>query len=147
MQYLNSHKQYGLLMKTLHWLMAVLVLVMITLGFYMVSLDLSIQKARLVAWHESLGLIILLLVTVRVILAYYQLKPSLPQHAPSMVKVLAKTSHIVLYLLLFFLPISGILMVSAADLYLPFFQAEAGEIIIQNDFIMVQADRTLEGYV
>jgi cytochrome b len=51
--------------KTLHWLMAVLILGLLALGFYMQDLPLSPQKLQLYSWHKWAGVTVFLLVLFR----------------------------------------------------------------------------------
>ena len=51
--------------KSLHWIMAVLIIGLLALGFYMQDLPLSPEKLKLYSWHKWAGVTAFLLVLVR----------------------------------------------------------------------------------
>ena len=50
----NSLTEYGLISKVLHWLSAILLLVQIPLGFYLVDLDFGEQRINIENIHVNL---------------------------------------------------------------------------------------------
>src|SRR5690242_10625560 len=56
---------WGSLAKTLHWLMALLIIGAAFVGWYMTDLPLSPQKVKIYALHKSTGLTILALALLR----------------------------------------------------------------------------------
>jgi cytochrome b561 len=99
--------------KTLHWLMAVLILGLLALGFYMQDLPLSPQKLQLYSWHKWAGVTVFLLVLFRLAWRATHQPPPLPDHLPKLLQLAAHAAHALLYLLMIAIPLSGWLMSSA----------------------------------
>ena len=106
-------QQFTMLSRTLHWTMAVMVLTMLFIGIGMVT-SLS-DYHRLISIHRPLGIAILILVAIRLVNRLLNPPPPLPGHMPTWQRLAAKGSHVVLYLLMFALPLVGWGMLSAAD--------------------------------
>ena len=105
----NSLTEYGLISKVLHWLSAILLLVQIPLGFYLVDLDFGEQRINIENIHVIIGLSIFYIVILRLVNKI--LNPT-PKLNPSIFKgqvFLAKMNHILLYLAILSITISGIL--------------------------------------
>jgi cytochrome b561 len=97
--------------RLLHWLMAVLVLAMLFIGVAMVA---SPQRyGLLVAIHKPLGIAILILVVIRFVNRLINRPPPLPATLPPIQRLAAHASHIVLYALMFVMPLVGWGMLSA----------------------------------
>jgi len=98
--------------RLLHWLMAVLIVAMLFVGAAMVtSLN---DYHRLVAIHRPLGILILALAAIRLIHRLFRPAPPLPAAMPALLKFAAQGSHVLLYVLMFALPLVGWGMLSAA---------------------------------
>ena len=97
----------------LHWLMALALAANFALGLTMSDLPLSPQKLQFYAWHKWAGISLLGLVTLRLIWRGIAQAPELLP-APVWQQRLARLSHILLYALMFAIPLSGWLMSSAA---------------------------------
>jgi len=105
----NSLTEYGLISKALHWLSAILLLVQIPLGFYLVDLDFGEQRINIENIHVIIGLSIFYIVILRLVNKI--LNPT-PKLNPSIFKgqvFLAKMNHILLYLAILSITVSGIL--------------------------------------
>jgi cytochrome b561 len=98
---------------TLHWLIALLVLCSATLGLYMVGLPLSPAKLKFYSWHKWIGVSIFLLAVLRALWRLTHSAPELPAATPRWQRVAAAASHLLLYLLIIVIPLSGWLMSSA----------------------------------
>ena len=97
----------------LHWLIALLIFTALALGLYMVGLKLSPLKLKLYSWHKWLGVTIWLLAVVRVLWRATH-RPPPPPAMPAWQRVAANVSHLLLYVLLLAIPISGWLFSSAS---------------------------------
>jgi cytochrome b561 len=105
--------RFPLVSRVLHWLMAVMVLAMLFLGAGMAA-TLSERYRLLVAIHRPLGLAVLVLVAIRLINRLLNPPPPLPDSIPILQRVAAKASHVLLYALMFIMPLLGWGMLSAA---------------------------------
>jgi len=102
----NDRINYGAVSRLLHWLMAVLIIVMLCLGW---SMDI-ISKEWKPVWlgtHKSLGIIILALAIARLAWRFYNAPPPLPEFMQRWEKRAAVTVHYLLYALLLAMPITG----------------------------------------
>ena len=99
--------------KGLHWLMAVLLIGLIALGFYMHDLPLSPEKLKLYSWHKWAGVTAFLLVLVRLAWRVTHIPPALPVNMPKLMQLAAHAGHLALYGLMLAIPLSGWLMSSA----------------------------------
>ena len=109
MHLLNSLTEYGIISKLLHWLSAILLLIQIPLGFYLVDLDFGEERISVENIHVILGLTIFYIVIIRLVNKIFNPTPKLN---PSIFKgqvFLAKMNHILLYFAILSITISGIL--------------------------------------
>lgn len=112
--------RYTLIAITLHWIIALAVLLMIGLGLTMTSVRPgSVQQFELYQLHKSIGITILVLSLARLGWRLANPPPPLPNAMPAWEQRLARFSHITFYGLLLGLPLLGWLMVSASPLNLP----------------------------
>jgi cytochrome b561 len=107
-------QKFPLLSRLFHWVMAILVLTMLYVGVGMVSTT-SPRYHQLLTAHESIGILILVLVALRLINRILNPPPPLPADLPSWQRALANSSHVLLYALMFALPLVGWCMLSAAE--------------------------------
>ena len=61
----STPDDYGFIARSFHWVMALIILGMVLLGFYMTDLDFSPFKLSLYDWHKSFGTLVLMLVFLR----------------------------------------------------------------------------------
>lgn len=115
----NTHHQFGAITIALHWIMALLIIGMLTVGLYMADLPLGPQKIKLYGWHKEVGFIVLALALFRLFWRLKNISPSLP--IPPIEKLLAKGMHWLLYVLMIAMPITGWLLTSAAGFPVSFF--------------------------
>ena len=83
----------------LHWLMALALLALVGLGFYMTDMPMSPLKLKVFSWHKWAGITLLVLVLVRMVWR--------------LVSLAAHGGHLALYGLMLAIPLSGWLMSSA----------------------------------
>ncbi len=115
MQFCNTQSSYGLISIIIHWLTAVTVFGMFALGLWMVDLtyyDEWYRSAPLV--HKGVGVMLLLVTLFRLLWRRLNISPApVAEHKP-VERTLAKIAHIMLYILLFSLMLTGYL-ISTAD--------------------------------
>ena len=99
--------------KALHWLMAALLFGLLGIGFYMHDLPLSPEKLQLYSWHKWAGVTAFLLVAFRLFWRLAHRPPALPASMPKRMQFAAHAGHLLLYVLMIAIPLSGWLMSSA----------------------------------
>ncbi len=109
MHFTNTLTDYGLISKVLHWLSAILLLVQIPLGFYLVDLDFGEERINVENIHVILGLTIFYIVIIRLVNKILNPTPKLDINIFKGQVFLAKMNHTLLYLAILSITISGIL--------------------------------------
>src|SRR5262245_49880208 len=97
---------------SLHWLVVAMLVCAAALGLYMTGLQLSPTKLKLYSWHKWLGVTIFLVAVLRVLWRLTHPAPPLPALLPVWQRRTAAFTHILIYILLFAIPLSGWLMSS-----------------------------------
>lgn len=108
----SPRDRFTVLQRTLHWLMAAMVLTMLFIGVDMVA-TLKPRYWTLVSIHKPLGASILVLVLLRLGVRLRLGAPPLPADLPRWQAFGAKASHVALYALLIAQPLVGWSMLSA----------------------------------
>lgn len=106
-------KHFAPVARLLHWLMALMIIAMLFIGAGMAA-SVSERHEWLLNLHKPLGIAILLLVVVRLIVRFSTRQPPLPADLAPVQVLAAKLSHVLLYALMFILPVVGWAMISAA---------------------------------
>jgi len=107
----NTDMKYGSMSKFFHWLVFLLVLTLILVGFFWE--DTGTIKGTVINTHKLIGLLTLTIVILRLLWTLNNPKPQIP-NAKRLEKVVEHTVHGLIYLALFGMPLSGWLMVTAA---------------------------------
>ena len=111
----NTDQRYGHVAMSSHWLIAAFVIVNIGFGLYMGDLPRSDPaKFTLIQIHKSIGLTVLVLSVAVVLWRLTNPSPRLPSGMSRAMRLAAQTSHVLLYVLIVAIPLSGWLMVSAS---------------------------------
>tara|TARA_R110002126_G_scaffold160458_13_gene308142 strand:- start:4817 stop:5368 length:552 start_codon:yes stop_codon:yes gene_type:complete len=111
----NSATRYGMVSIILHWLVAVAIFSLFALGYWMVDLTYYSSWYRSAPyWHKSIGIMLFFLVIFRLFWRFSTQKPRALSSHSVLEKRLARITHIVLYLLLLLIMLSGYL-ISTAD--------------------------------
>jgi cytochrome b561 len=123
MQLANTERQYGVPAVVLHWLMAALIVALVSLGIYMDRLPdagFDTKKITLILVHKEIGVFALALAGLR--LAWRQLNPlpRLVEGVPEWQQVAAVFVHLCFYALMLAQPIIGWLMSSASGIPVDF---------------------------
>ena len=109
----NPGSRYTAIAIGLHWLDALAIVGSFGLGLYMHELPLSPQKLKLYSWHKWAGVTIFLFVLLRLVWRLMHRPPALPPGMPAWQVKAAEATHVLLYLLMVAVPLSGWLMSSA----------------------------------
>lgn len=110
----QSPDRFTPLQKLLHWSMAAGILAMLFVGVGMVS---TIDRDYLVllGLHKPLGVVLLMLVVLRLLVRWRSGAPALPDGMPVPMKLAARLSHVLFYILMVAMPLLGWAMLSAAN--------------------------------
>lgn len=104
----------------LHWIIGLAVIVNIGLAMLTEDMPRETHRAAMAA-HKSIGIAILLLTIVLILWRIGHKPPPLPSGTPTWQRPLSKIVHLLFYLLLILLPLSGWVWMSAADRPIDFF--------------------------
>ena len=137
MQLRSSNERFGLISHLLHWSMAVLMLFLVALGWYMVGLDYYTSPYFELSYrlHESFGLLVFVIGVAGLLWRFMQRQR--PQHFPlkPWERWSARVVHVLLGFMVLSLPISGYLFAGSDRpgvgffdlLYLPLLPAALDE--------------------
>jgi len=145
--------KYPVLIRILHWLMAILIVGQLAIGAIMVRLDdaVPVKYQQLYPLHKSFGLLILLLVVLRLLIRFRCSLPALPAGLASWEVWGAKVGHTTLYVLMFAVPVLGYCMSSSYTQSdgVVFFGAFLPELLTKNDerFVVFQSLHKIGGYL
>jgi cytochrome b561 len=93
----------------LHWILAVLIITMLAVGWTMTSMEHKPGASTLFSLHKSVGLAVLVLVTLRIIWRASHPAAPLPDYVPSWQKRLANATEWTLYVCMAVMPLTGYL--------------------------------------
>jgi cytochrome b561 len=111
----TSKDRYSAAAITLHWLIALLILSNIGLAWYFNTLT-GLDRVAPTQLHKSIGITVLLLTLLRVGLRLTMRPPPLPSDTAPWEAFVAKAVHLLFYVVLLGLPLTGWFMVSASPL-------------------------------
>lgn len=115
-------KRYDIVAISLHWGMALCILLMLGSGLAFDRIDMEQSfKFNLYQWHKSLGLILLVLVAIRIGWRLFNKPPTEPSQLTKTDHILSKIGHWALYSAMVIMPFSGWVMVSSSPYGLPTF--------------------------
>jgi cytochrome b561 len=97
----------------LHWLVALIIVASFPVGLYMVELALSPAKLKIYSYHKWAGVTVFVLAVARVLWRATHPAPALPDSVPRWQQSVGNATHLLLYLLILAIPVSGWLMSSA----------------------------------
>jgi cytochrome b561 len=125
----NTTERWGALTRALHWLMALMIVAQVPLGFWMVDAydawlagkgDTALVMA-LSRTHNTAGFLILILALVRLGWRLRNPTPGLPAGLLAWQRLTARATHALLYALLIVFPLTGWAALSAYDGEFPIF--------------------------
>ena len=93
----------------MHWISAILLFIQIPLGFYLVDLDFGPERLTVEDIHVTVGLSVFYLVILRLLYKIFNPAPRLEPSVFKGQKFLAKLNHVMLYVTILSITISGIL--------------------------------------
>jgi cytochrome b561 len=111
----NTQQQWGLVSVSLHWFSVLVVFGLFALGLWMVDLtyyDSWYKKAPFI--HKSIGILLFVLTILRLLWRWFTITPVALVNHTTLERLAAQISHMLLYVLLFAIMLSGYL-ISTAD--------------------------------
>ncbi len=109
MRLTNNLTEYGFISKVFHWLSAAVLIIQIPLGFYLVDLDFDDKRLTIESVHVTMGLSIFYLTILRLIYKLFNPTPTLGNNIFAGQRIIAKLNHILLYISILVITISGAL--------------------------------------
>ncbi len=113
--------KYSSVSKFLHWLIAAIVILMLSLSFFLGDVPEKYSDTAYML-HKSLGFSILVLMIFRILWIFHAGKPPLPTAVPFWEKLLSRFVQYSLYILLILMPLSGWIMSTASKYTFYFFK-------------------------
>ena len=104
----STHLAYGRRAQLFHWVSAILILVMIPLGFLMQNVESEATKLLLYRGHAFIGVLVLLLTLLRILWRWIDNEPLAPQGIEGLHLRAFKITHVLLYLVLLVIAASGV---------------------------------------
>ena len=109
MQVFNSYSKYGLLAKLFHWITFIALLAQVPFGFYLVGLEFSDQRIELENIHILIGIAVFYITLFRLIWKFFNPGPTESKSFFKGQVLIGKVNHLMLYLSIFAITISGML--------------------------------------
>jgi len=113
--------RYSAVAQGFHWLIAALIVVQFTLGWTAGNLPIGARKLARLDWHKSFGMTILMLAVLRLLWRLFHRPPELPAGMTAIERQLARATHVLFYVLLFVMPLTGWVMSSAKNFSVSWF--------------------------
>ena len=104
---IESAGRYSYPAIVLHWILALLIPTLIGLGWYMLSIEEQPNSKSYFALHISLGLTAAFLIGLRLVWRSGHSPDPLPASVPAWQAKTVRTSHVLLYLVMLFMPLTG----------------------------------------
>ena len=117
----NSTDEFGSLAKSLHWLVAIGIFVLIYLGLQQADMERGDAKTQVRFIHSSIAMAVFLLMTLRIIWRFMNDVPGHPAGMPAWQRLSASIVHWGLYVMVFVQLIAGGMTVATGGKALPFF--------------------------
>lgn len=121
MELKNTTMEFGVLAKTLHWLVAIGIFALIYLGLEQSGMERGPEKSEIRFIHASIALAVFVLMTIRIVWRFMNEVPAHPDSMAAWQRLSATVVHWGLYVAVFLQLISGGMTVATGGKALPFF--------------------------
>jgi len=119
----NTDQGWGWLSRFFHWALALTILGLFAVGYYMVEIlgestdPYAVgERIELTQLHKSIGFTLVGFVVLRLLWRFMNPTPALPAHMGALERLAAHGGHLALYVLMIVTPVTGWLMASASPL-------------------------------
>lgn len=143
----GSQDRFGIVARTFHWAIALLVLALLSVGFFMTGMEFSPQKLEIYGLHKSFGILVLMLAALRLVWRWTHKPPPALETHQKWEKSLSKFIHFALYAVIFAMPLSGWLMSSAGDFRNSFFGLFEMPDLVAKDQPLFKIMRDVHGWI
>lgn len=116
-----TQSSYTLTARTLHWVMAIVMILMLAAGLVMSDIEDPALKGTLYSLHKATGIVVLFLAGVRLFWRLSHAVPAISAALPQWQRWGARLAHWGFYGVMFILPLSGWSMSSAAGYPVSFY--------------------------
>ena len=141
----NTIRSWGSLSKTLHWLIVLLIINQWVIAERADALPLGAAKLQALSWHKSFGMTIFALALIRLVWRWLNPVPTLDGKAKGWERMLAHLSHLLLYALIFAMPLTGWLMSSARNFPVSWFGLFQFPDLVSPDKALFERMHSLHG--
>jgi cytochrome b561 len=134
----NEPTQYGRVSRFLHWMTAILFILLVPMGIFssMIPEDIWYRTEYNIV-HKTIGFIVLGLFVIRLIWNFKSKRSGLDSSLKPIERKLAHGAHIGLYLLLFLIPLTGYMMTSLHGYPSYFFFIEIPSVLPESDAYII----------
>jgi cytochrome b561 len=115
MNFRNTTRSWGAVSKALHWLIVILIIMQWVIMQRAEALPMGSDKIFAIVMHKSFGMTVFALAIIRLVWRWANPVPTLDGMAKNWERMLAGLSHLLLYALIFAMPLTGWLMSSARN--------------------------------
>ena len=127
--------KYNIYLRLMHWVMAIMVISMITLGIYMKKLSYENPlKEILYGMHISFGILVGIMTIVRIIVRVCTKAPPFPTTISYLLQAFGRVSHYSFYLFILSQVTFGYLMNNYAGYNVSFFYFTLPKLVSKDDF-------------
>ncbi|HUQ08881.1 MAG TPA: cytochrome b [Steroidobacteraceae bacterium] len=115
MTFRNTTRSWGVISKSLHWLIVLLIIMQWVIMQRAEALPMGSDKIFAIGMHKSFGMTVFALAIIRLVWRWANPVPTLDGLAKNWERMLAGLSHLLLYGLILAMPLTGWLMSSARN--------------------------------
>ena len=125
--------KYNIYLRIVHWVMAAAIIGLIASGWYMEGIDPKApDKYDLYPWHKSFGMMVLIFFFVRIVLRFRTHIPELPDGIKGIEALASHVVHLILYVFMLIVPVSGYIMSVAGGHGVKLFSLRVPELFEKN---------------
>lgn len=129
----ESPERYDGIAQALHWIMALAMIGLWLLGHSFEFVPKGPLRSEVIGLHKAVGVIVLVLAVARLSWRLARPQPSLPATMIGLERLVAKLGHVALYLMMFGLPVDGVLMSQSGDHQVSVFGLVLPVLVDKND--------------